>query len=300
MHLKRHQENKAPRSRLPAASVFVLCLLSITMQPAWANGFSSASWADSEERALESKRQELLLKQQKARDAKEKAEAARRYAIELDDHGALRVAEKAIQTAESALTRAAAALNANGQRLAAVQHLRSAAQDGPRAAASQLSGEVSVNSSEGWKPFGKDTLLGPGQVVRTGANGQVELMFNDGSRINLDANSSLELESAGAESSSYRLMMGRIKAYMKRLGERRFRVRTPTAVVAVRGTEFVLESNEAGASAVVVLHGEVAFGAADSRENVSVRSGQLAILAADGTLSGPEFIEVKSLQRWWE
>jgi ferric-dicitrate binding protein FerR (iron transport regulator) len=268
----------------------------ITTQPASAENFSSASWADREKGALESERQRLLVKQQVAREAKEKAEAARQYAIKLDDQRALPVAEKAILIAEGALTRITASLGSGEQRLAAVQRIRTAGDDKPRAAASRLRGEVTIKTPEGWKTFGKHTLLGPGEVVRTGADGFAELMFNDGSRINLDANSSLMLESANGNTSTYRLTLGRIKAHVKRLGDRRYKVRTPTAICGVRGTEFVLETNEAGASAVVVLQGEVAFGAAESRQSLPVRSGELAILGPDGTFSGPDSIELKSLQ----
>lgn len=91
--------------------------------------------------------------------------------------------------------------------------------------------------------------------VRTGARAQATLMFADGSRIELGPNASFMLEDANAGKSSVKLNFGWLKAFVQKLGTRRFQVRTPTAVCSVRGTEFRVEVENGGRTTVDLYKG---------------------------------------------
>lgn len=97
--------------------------------------------------------------------------------------------------------------------------------------------------------------LSVGDSVRTGARAKATVTFEDGSRVDLGANGSFTLESADARSSGVKLTLGVLKAFVQKLGSRRFSVRTPTAVCSVRGTEFQVQVLSGGRTVVDLYQG---------------------------------------------
>lgn len=274
--------------------LFALCL------PTHAADSEAATWVDREHSRYIAEQHTLRQQEQAALQAQQQAETARQYAARINDQQAFPIAERAMATTERALKRIRQRLERTSARLSAVAKVHAAQAEGNLAVASNLQGTVEVKTASGWTTLSPDTILKPGQEIRTGADGSAEVMFNDGSRINLHAKSSFVLESEDDTMSSYRLTLGQIKAQINRLGRRHYKIRTPVASAAVRGTEFLLETTAEGASALVVLRGEVEFGPLDQNRHISVRQGERAILAADGALRGPEPFELKTLQPWWE
>jgi hypothetical protein len=134
--------------------------------------------------------------------------------------------------------------------------------------------------------FGSDAvpLLDPGDEIRTGPGGQVTLELPDGSYIVVSENTTLEIEHYwGSEVRNLmRVMLGRVRFYIQRLGGRPnpYQVNTPTALIAVRGTEFDVRVDQASSTEVRTYEGRVTV-AADSREVIldagfktRVRQGQ--------------------------
>lgn len=278
----------------------ILFLLSLLLLPAVTAFSQESNWGTREVQRYTEEQQLLRQREAQAQQAINKAEAAQRYARELNDLQALPIAEKAVATAERALERIRRALQRNESRVASVERLRAAGVGGIRAALSTLRGTVEVKTAAGWRRLTPDSLLGPGEEIRTGVDGYAEVMFSDGSRVNLDAGSAFKLAGESKDTSNYELSLGRIKAQIERLDQRRYAVRTPTAIVGVRGTEFLLETSPDGGSSLTVLHGEVAFGAVGGDGGIAVRQGERATLAPDGTLRGPEAVELKKIAAWWE
>src|SRR5438552_13739484 len=134
-------------------------------------------------------------------------------------------------------------------------------------------GTLKVSSAAGpveWravsnKPF---TVLTPGHAVqagdevRTGAGAQLILEVPDGSYMVISENSKLIVEDfwSGNLRSLMNLMVGRVRFYVQRLGGRAnpYRVTTPTALIAVRGTTFEVTVDEAQFAEVRCLEGRVA------------------------------------------
>lgn len=286
-------------SRHPT-TILCLFLLLLSVPPLWADENATDIWAAREQARYNGERQALLHKEQQALQARAQAETARQYALQLKDNQALPIAEKALTTADRALERIRSALQKTDKRLESVERLRRAHAGDFHAVAGSVRGTVEIKTLKGWKTLSSDDILGPGELIRTGSDGFAEVMFDDGSRVNLHANSSFMLESRDGESSDYKLSLGRIKAQIERLGRRRYAVRTPTSVAGVRGTEFLLETTAEGDSALVVLRGEVEFGPAGKEQRISVHTGERAMLAADGSLRGPEPFDLKTLQPWWD
>ena len=97
--------------------------------------------------------------------------------------------------------------------------------------------------------------LAANDTVRTGQRAQATLAFEDGSRVELGGGAIFTLEEATRGRSAIELSFGGIKAFVQRLGGRRFEVKTPTAVCAVRGTEFSVDVLQGGRTQISLFKG---------------------------------------------
>jgi hypothetical protein len=131
-------------------------------------------------------------------------------------------------------------------------------------------------------------MLEIGDRIVTGENGQVTLALQDGSFIVVSANSSLEIERdrGGELRNLMRVFMGKVRFHIQKLGGRPnpYRIHTPTALIAVRGTDFEVRVDPvADATEVRTFEGRVTVESGDvaNREVILdagrktlVRSGQ--------------------------
>ncbi|MBI4051619.1 MAG: FecR domain-containing protein [Elusimicrobia bacterium] len=135
---------------------------------------------------------------------------------------------------------------------------------------------VSVNGTveflsgrqEQWTPAEAGTLLEPGDSVRTGKNSSAEIMTAEENVLDLSENSVFSVPKEEAHSSFFLragTVLARIKSFLK--GEKRFRIRTPTAVAAVRGTQFGITASEEETSAGVFDEGVLEVESLDSQGN---------------------------------
>lgn len=77
-------------------------------------------------------------------------------------------------------------------------------------------------------------------------------------------------------------------------------MRTPTAVAAVRGTEFLVYEDEIAGTAIIVLEGTVEVKAIKAEKTFLVDAGNRIHVTKDGIASKPEKIDLKKIKRWWE
>lgn len=100
--------------------------------------------------------------------------------------------------------------------------------------------------------------LSAGDTVRTGSAGRVFLQFRDGSQSTVDRDAVFTIEEEADAAVTVGLTLGKIWCAVSKLANRRFQVRTPTAVASVRGTEFTVEAFGDRKTAVEVFGGMVA------------------------------------------
>ena len=142
------------------------------------------------------------------------------------------------------------------------------------------------------------TPLLSGDWLRVGLDGAAELAFDGATSIGLSSGTDLALSSLSRAGTELRLALGTMTAKVAKLGRRQsFRVRTPNAVAAVRGTEFVVEQDEAdGDSRVAVVdEGEVEVSASSGGEAVLVRPRQETAVRHDAL--APEAPRTLTLMR---
>lgn len=138
-------------------------------------------------------------------------------------------------------------------------------------AASAQAQQASVGSSTGpveilrgggrWEPLSTVHDLKAGDLIRSGTGGSARVLFDDGSVAVLASASLLRLDEMGKKDGRPRVLLrllgGQVRASVVR-GSGRFEVETPTAVVTVHGTEFIVTYNtDTAESEVVCVQGSV-------------------------------------------
>ena len=123
-----------------------------------------------------------------------------------------------------------------------------------------MSGEVEVRPTrEGaWIPAKEDMEIAEGGAVRTGAKGGAVVLMPNKTKVWFRKSTTLEIEQRQTLASRLMLVFGKVKVRVPHLlRKEKFEVRTPSAICAVRGTEFTMGSDEDGKMDLQVLFGEV-------------------------------------------
>jgi hypothetical protein len=151
------------------------------------------------------------------------------------------------------------------------------------------------------------TRIFPGETITTGPRGTVKLLAADGSVVKLGFGSRLQLEESSvvdrAVTWTANLILGYARALVAPQPSKatRFRFRTPTASVGVRGTEFLLMHDETSeTSYLYTLGGLVTFGKEGceaTRNCLEVRAGETSVLRKGAAPSRPSSFDLKELLR---
>ena len=123
-----------------------------------------------------------------------------------------------------------------------------------------MSGEVEVRPTrEGaWIPAKEDMEIAEGGAVRTGAKGGAVVLMPNKTKVWFRKSTTLEIEQRQTLASRLMLVFGKVKVRVPHLlRKEKFEVRTPSAICAVRGTEFTMGAAEDGKMDLQVLFGEV-------------------------------------------
>lgn len=152
----------------------------------------------------------------------------------------------------------------------------------------EVSGDVLIYASGGTEglPAEAGTPLEDGDRIETASGGRAELAMEPDSVVELGSKTSFTMGSTKKNDSWFSVDLGSFLAKLKSMAEnhRRFAVRTPTAVCAVRGTEFGVEVGEDGETAVGVFdEGQVAVsGAEDQGGEETVLTSQNEVVLKPG------------------
>lgn len=142
-----------------------------------------------------------------------------------------------------------------------------AAQDNTVARVDALTGSATVERSSGTKQaLTASTVLGRGDTVMTDKGARVRLRFSDGATVTLGEDTSLKVArythnaGAGERQGQLDLVSGAVRAIVPKLSSprSRFDIHTPTAVAAVRSTDWMIEHTDKNETHVFVGDGAVA------------------------------------------
>lgn len=137
----------------------------------------------------------------------------------------------------------------------------------------------------------KGDTLQPDDVIDTRASGRIVIALGDGSQVVIFPGSRVELKNfrAGVPwRDLLRVMVGRVRATINHHGKRPnpYRVFSPVASIAVRGTDFLVTVGPSGETRVLVYEGLVEVGSlVNPQKTVLVRPGRNIIVRPDGDIS---------------
>ena len=150
--------------------------------------------------------------------------------------------------------------------------------------------EIMRDGSGEWRPALKGSPLAEGDRIKTGS-GSCEILFKDGTFIKMEKESETAIETLRATKEerffSFSFLRGKalwMAARIKGKTASRFSVRTPSAVCAVRGTDFSVIVSSDGESTVGLFEGKVA---------VSGRSAEEELLSGQELSSYPGGLKVR-------
>lgn len=127
------------------------------------------------------------------------------------------------------------------------------------AALGSVSGKVEIQAkgSTSWSDGRADTAVNAGTKIKTGRDGAAVIAFTDGSVLEISKNSTFVFEGHSAKRVKVRLTVGFLKAWVKKNVGRRYTVRTPTSVAAIRGTEFQATVDPSGQTTWDLFSGSI-------------------------------------------
>lgn len=155
----------------------------------------------------------------------------------------------------------------------------------------RMSGEVKViEAGIEIAPKPKMKLL-PGYIISTSNNGRLDISLSDGSRINVFPGTTIKLNQFRYLTSPRDLLSvvsGRIKVKINHpVGiPNPYKLSTPAASIAVRGTEFIVDVESNGNTSVFVIDGLIEVEATSTPSNKRLLSaGERAIIKLTGDIS---------------
>lgn len=133
------------------------------------------------------------------------------------------------------------------------------------AVVSMVIGEVKIRSAMDTKDAEIGYLLSQGDTIVTHEDSECEVQVNRKALVRVGENTKVSFSEIVAASKGKRdnildLMEGTLRSAVKELGKDEFKVRTDTAVAAVRGTKFLVSVNDTGHTRVLVSEGRVVVG----------------------------------------
>lgn len=145
--------------------------------------------------------------------------------------------------------------------------------------------------------------IAPGAAIETGADGFVTLQLPNGSRTSMPTRTRMRITRlhritlTGSIDYDLAVEGGKVETSASPLGKdrnNRFRIRTPRAIAAVRGTRFRVGFAE-DASLAEVLEGTVAASSEATRSEASLTEGLGAVVSASGDLATERLLTAPDL-----
>jgi hypothetical protein len=115
-------------------------------------------------------------------------------------------------------------------------------------------------------------------LLETVRDGRMDIEFDDKTKLIVGPNSTVKLDrfvydpNKSSGEVAVNMSRGVLRFVTGRLSSQSYKIKTPTATMGVRGTDFVVQVDETGATTVSVLDGEVSM-TSDGGDDASVGAG---------------------------
>jgi hypothetical protein len=142
---------------------------------------------------------------------------------------------------------------------------------------------------------GKDFKYG--DTVTAGDNEVKTVVFEDGSKIMLNKGTSFTYINNNEVSAG---LSGQFDFFIQKIKLRQFKLRTPTAVTSVRGTNFLADTDSDGATTIKMLDGTVDVSDPDGKKTVQVKTGYQLTVDKSGTIGTPKKLALTTGDKWYQ
>jgi hypothetical protein len=116
--------------------------------------------------------------------------------------------------------------------------------------------EISKGDKGPWEKCTYGRVISSADRIRTGPSGKLIIKFDDGSQIRVFRKTEFLVKEIKPDTRNFVLDIGKVRLLVKKLKpQEKFSIRTPTAVCAVRGTDFSVEVDENKATTVKMFEG---------------------------------------------
>jgi hypothetical protein len=169
----------------------------------------------------------------------------------------------------------------------------------PQATIIEIVGQVMIKSKEEkqWRVASIGMLLFEGDNIRTNETSRATIVFADGAKLRMNVNTDLIIKRKKKFDLFYNfidMVVGEIRANVFKK-DVDFEVKTPSAIAAVRGTEFNLKAKE-DETILIVYSGKIEF--FNEFGKVLVEISQMSIAKLGQIPSQPVTIDLKKIPDW--
>ena len=172
---------------------------------------------------------------------------------------------------------------------------------------SELQGLVETMPAGGgeWSTATQGQQLKPGDSIRTSEGAAVEMSYESGAVASLEGGSEMSVKSSKADydnddyETELEVVMGKVLVNVGKVGSESlsFKVNTPVAVAAVRGTEFVVDVTGREDADIAAFSGTVQVTKAGSGESAFVKkNSKLSVQKKSIKLQKPVKIDKKTIK----
>lgn len=134
-----------------------------------------------------------------------------------------------------------------------------------------IMGEVTQKNPQGARPVRVNQKIRQGSVITTGHESILEITYEQGTVVRIGENSEITID--GTEwAANVKVQSGKVWANVKKMANSDFRVSTPVATAAVRGTVFRVESGADQNATVALYSGSLDVGPGDTTKVREVKA----------------------------
>ncbi|MBT4268527.1 MAG: FecR domain-containing protein [Deltaproteobacteria bacterium] len=135
-----------------------------------------------------------------------------------------------------------------------------------------------------------------GDNVLTNETGKARILLTGGNEVFVGPSSTLYLNKSFQSRYNYKYSLnlkGKLRAKIQRVRGRRFRIKTSTAVIDVKGTDFIVDTTTASTTQVATFTGLVQLTSLKTKQKVDIPSGQMSSITKVGKVSKPKKVEIE-------
>jgi FecR protein/C-lobe and N-lobe beta barrels of Tf-binding protein B len=156
-----------------------------------------------------------------------------------------------------------------------------------------LSGNASLERGINTIPAALGSSLEAKDSIVTDNDAKVQLTFNDNTIITVGKKSRFSIEEylydATAESTAkFNMINGTIRAMSGKIGKiapAKFAVKTKTATIGIRGTDFIVQTSATGESQFFCMQGEITIRSNDTSGIITIPAGSFVTMSSSGIVS---------------